>query len=69
MNSFCSTVTCHKVDAADAIARQRATERRDGKRLNHKMRHRLFADMLDTTLAGGLGRITSSAAFDHRAAP
>ena len=28
-----------------------------------------FVDMLDATLAGGLGRITSSAALDHRAAP
>lgn len=36
MNSFCSTVTCHKVDTADAITRRRATERRDGKRLNQK---------------------------------
>jgi hypothetical protein len=34
-----------------------------------RKRHRLFADMLDATLAGGLGRITSSAAFDHRTAP
>ena len=34
-----------------------------------RKRHRLFADMLDATLAGGLGRITSSAVFDHRTAP
>lgn len=68
MNSFCSTVTCHKVDAADAIARRRATKRRDGKRLNHKSATAFLQTCL-ITLAGGLGRITSSAAFDHRAAP